>query len=143
MHCQKAAKDLRADRMPLYDEESCKNMKFEFVAGVPISEEQALREAAELGLHAIAYDNHQTEDSEVHFHEFNVNIWLISGEAAFATPDGEIYKAKSGCRLSAPAGWLHQELVSPTHRLVLGTNIPASEWTQPIDKTGPAVSAHN
>jgi len=118
-------------------------MKFEFFTGVPISEEQALSEAAEMGLHAIAYDHQQTEDSEVHFHEFNVNIWLISGEAAFATLDGEIYEAKSGCRLSAPAGWLHQELISPTHRVVLGTNIPASEWTQPIDKTEPAMLGHN
>ena len=55
-------------------------MNFEFVTGEPISEEPALKEAAEMGLHAIAYDPHQSEDSEVHFHEFNVNIWEIYNE---------------------------------------------------------------
>ena len=96
-------------------------MEFEFTRGDPIIEQEALAEAEKMGLHAVAYDTEHTEDTEVHWHEFNVNIWLISGEANFATPDGTVYEAKPGCRLTAPAGWLHQELVSSTHRLVVGT----------------------
>ena len=114
-------------------------MEFEFTQGDPITEQEALAEAEKMGLHAVAYDTEHTEDTEVHWHEFNVNIWLISGEANFATPDGTVYEAKPGCRLTAPAGWLHQELVSSTHRLVVGTNIPAAEWNQPINK--PAITA--
>lgn len=109
-------------------------MEFTFTQGDPLTEEEALVEAEKMGLHALAIDIESSEDNELHWHEFAAAIWLISGEANLATEDGTVYEAKPGCRLTAPAGWLHRELSSPTHRLVLGTDIPVERWTQPVDK---------
>ena len=39
-----------------------------------------------------------------------------------------------GCRLEAPAGWLHRNLAGPPYRVVLGTNLPGDQWTAPINK---------
>ena len=110
------------------------SMEFEFVQGDPITEEEAFAEAKKLGLHAFAFDTDTQHDTDLHWHEFSATIWLVSGEANLATEDGAVYHATPGCRLSAPAGWLHQELVSPAHRLVIGTDIPVESWSQPIDK---------
>ena len=116
-------------------------MEFKFTQGEPISEEEALAEAEKLGLHAFTLDTETSTDTDLHWHEFAVNLWLVSGEAHLETADGTKYHAKPGCRLSAPAGWLHRELVSPIHKLVIGTDIPVSEWTQPIDKPAADLSA--
>ncbi|MBM35770.1 MAG: hypothetical protein VX963_06705 [Actinomycetota bacterium] len=115
-------------------------MEFEFTQGEPITEQEALSEAQNMGLHAFAFDTEVSEDSELHWHEFNATIWLVAGEASFATEDGTVFHAKPGCRLSAPAGWLHQELVSPSHRLVIGTDIATENWTQPVDKPAAELS---
>ena len=115
-------------------------MEFEFVQGEPISEEEALAEAKKLGLHAFAFDTETAADTDLHWHEFSATIWLVSGEANLATEDGTVYHATPGCRLSAPAGWLHQELVSPAHRLVIGTDIPVERWSQPVDKPAAELS---
>ena len=109
-------------------------MEFEFVQGAPISEQEALSAAKMLGLLAFAFDTETAADTDLHWHEFSATIWLVSGEANLATEDGTVYHATPGCRLSAPAGWLHQELVSPAHRLVIGTDIPVDRWSQPVDK---------
>ena len=116
-------------------------MKFEFTNGDPITEEEAIAEAAAMGLHIEAFDSDRAEDTELHWHDFEVNVWLISGEASYATADGTVYEAKPGCRLKAPAGWVHQELMSPTHRMVTGTNIPRAEWTEPVKKPVVELSA--
>ena len=115
-------------------------MEFEFVQGDPITEEEAFAEAKKLGLHAFAFDTDTQHDTDLHWHEFSATIWLVSGEANVATEDGTVYHATPGCRLSAPAGWLHKELVSPTHRLVIGTDIPVESWSQPIDKPATELS---
>jgi hypothetical protein len=39
-----------------------------------------------------------------------------------------------GCRLQAPAGWLHRSLAGIRTRLVIGTNLPGEAWTSPINK---------
>ena len=39
-----------------------------------------------------------------------------------------------GCRLDAPAGFLHRNLAGPPVRVVLATNLPYEQWTMPIDK---------
>ena len=115
-------------------------MEFTFTQGDPITEEEALAEAQKMGLHAFAFDTEVEEDSELHWHEFKAAIWLISGEANLATEDGTVYEAKPGCRLTAPAGWLHRELTSQTHRLVIGTDIPSQDWTQPVNRPAAELS---
>ena len=115
-------------------------MEFEFVQGDPITEEEAFAEAKKLGLHAFAFDTDTQHDTDLHWHEISATIWLVSGEANVATEDGTVYHATPGCRLRAPAGWLHKELVSPTHRLVIGTDIPVESWSQPIDKPATELS---
>ena len=115
-------------------------MEFEFKQGDPITEQEAFTQAEKLGLHAFAFDTETPRNTDLHWHAFSATIWLVAGEANLATEDGTVYHATPGCRISAPAGWLHQELVSPAHRLVLGTDIPVESWSQPIDKPAAELS---
>ena len=109
-------------------------MEFTFTQGDPLTEEEALAEAEKMGLHALAIDIESSEDNELHWHEFGATLWLIEGAASLADEHGTIYEAKPGCRITAPAGWLHRALASPTHRLVVGADIPFEDWTAPLNK---------
>ncbi|MGZ6788947.1 MAG: hypothetical protein ACXVGQ_03305 [Mycobacteriaceae bacterium] len=108
-------------------------MQYCFAQGQPIREHDALAIAAELGFHALAYD-YTPEDESLHWHEFDSVSWVISGTGAFADADGNVTEVQPGCRLDAPAGWLHRDLAGPTRRIVRCTNIPGNEWTTPINK---------
>jgi len=109
-------------------------MDFEFTTSEPVTEDEALLEAGKMGLHALAINLEIPEDEELHWHEFGATLWLIEGEASLADEHGTIYEAKPGCRITAPAGWLHRALASPTHRLVIGADIPFEDWTAPLNK---------
>ena len=52
-------------------------MEFKFTQGEPISEEEALAEAKKLGLHAFTLDTETSTDTDLHWHEFEVNLWLV------------------------------------------------------------------
>lgn len=109
-------------------------MHYEFKQGPPISEQDALAEAAGLGFHSLAYDLVTPEDEPLHWHEFDAVTWVISGTGAFADSDGKVTQTLPGCRVEAPAGWLHRNLAGPTQRVVVCTNLPGDQWTPPIDK---------
>ncbi len=105
-----------------------------FETGTPITEDEALAHIAELGFHALAYDEEILEDEPLHWHEFDSVVFVISGTGSFADEHGVVTETAPGCRLQAPAGWLHRNLASPFNRLVLGTNLPGDQWTAPINK---------
>jgi len=108
-------------------------MKYEFTTAAPMPEAEALAKAEEMGLHPLAFDVDLSEDEELHWHEFAAVVWVISGEG-FSGEDGVIVDVRPGCRLRAPAGWLHRNLAGPAYRVVLGSDLPGDQWTTPINK---------
>lgn len=109
-------------------------MDYRFTQGPPISEADALAEVADLGLHGLAFDLVVAEDEPLHWHEFDSVSVVVSGTGAFIDGDGNVTQVAPGCRLEAPAGWLHANLAGPPVRLVLGTSLPGEQWIAPIDK---------
>jgi hypothetical protein len=109
-------------------------VEYDFRIDSPITEEQALNEVAELGFYGVAFDQDLAEDEPLHWHEFDSVSWVISGTGRFADEHGNVTDVAPGCRLEAPAGWLHRNLGGPSYRVVLGTNMPVEQWTAPINK---------
>lgn len=117
-------------------------MDYCFTLGPPISEDDALALVADLGYHALAFDLANDEDEPLHWHEFDSVSWVIEGTGAFSDADGNVTQVSPGCRLDAPAGWLHRNLAGPPVRVVLGTSLPGEQWTSPIDKDPADRPAH-
>ena len=63
--------------------------------------------------------------SFVHFKSYTLPV---------ASEHGKVTDVGPGCRLEAPAGWLHRNLAGPPYRIVLGTNLPGDQWTRPVNK---------
>ena len=99
-----------------------------------MTEEDALGQAADMGFHSMAFDLVVDEDEPLHWHEFNAVTWVIDGTGAFRDADGKVTKVSPGCRLDAPAGFLHSNLAGPPLRVVLATDLPGEQWSTPIDK---------
>lgn len=109
-------------------------MDYEFRVDPPISEEAALAEVAEMGFHGLAFDDHHDTDEGLHWHEFDSIAFVISGTGSFSNAAGEVTHIQPGCRLTAPAGWLHQSLAGTATRVVLGTSVSGDQWSHPINK---------
>jgi hypothetical protein len=109
-------------------------MDYEFTTGAPINEQQALEQVAAMGFHGLAFDDVHEEDETLHWHEFEAVAWVISGTGAFADEYGNVTLVEPGCRLRAPAGWLHRSLAGTQTRVVVGTNLLGEVWTSPINK---------
>jgi len=109
-------------------------MEYEFTTGAPITEREALEQVAAMGLHGLAFDDVHEEDEPLHWHEFAGVTWVISGTGSFADEHGNVTQVQPGCRLRAPAGWLHRTLAGTRTRVVIGTNLPGEVWTSPINK---------
>lgn len=109
-------------------------MEYSFTQGPPISEADALAEGVSLGFHVLAFDQVTPEDEPLHWHEFDSVSWVIEGFGSFADEHGTVTQVAPGCRVEAPAGWLHRNLAGPPVRLVISTNLPGERWTAPIDK---------
>ena len=109
-------------------------MAYEFTTGEPITEGEALEQVAAMGLHGLAFDDAHDQDEDLHWHEFAAVTWVISGTGAFADEHGDVTQVQPGCRLRAPAGWLHRTLAGTRTRLVIGTDLPGETWTHPINK---------
>ncbi len=108
-------------------------MEYRFSQDPPITEDAALALAAEMGFHAFAYDVVDV-DEPLHWHEFDSVTWLIDGTGAFADEHGNVTTVVPGCRVQAPAGWLHRALAGGHGRVVVSTSLPGDQWTSPINK---------
>jgi hypothetical protein len=117
-------------------------VEYSFTQGAPITEAEAMAEGERLGLHVLAFDQITPQDEVLHWHEFDAVTWVIEGTGSFADGDGAVTQIQPGCRLEAPAGWLHRNLAGPPVRLVLATNLPGHQWTAPIDKDPADRPAH-
>jgi hypothetical protein len=109
-------------------------MDYEFTIGDPITEADALEQVAAMGLHGLAFDDDHDRDELLHWHEFESVVWVISGTGSFADEHGQVTRVEPGCRLQAPAGWLHRTLAGTATRVVIGTDLPGEAWTMPINK---------
>ena len=109
-------------------------MDYQFATGPPITEQEALDQVEAMGFRGFAFDDVHEEDEALHWHEFDSVVWVISGSGAFADERGTVTQVEPGCRLRAPAGWLHRSLAGTRTRLVVGTNLPREVWTSPINK---------
>jgi len=109
-------------------------MEYEFTIGTPITEAEALEQVAAMGFHGLAFDDVHDEDETLHWHEFDAVTWVISGTGSFADEHGTVTRVQPGCRLRAPAGWLHRSLAGTHTRVVLGASLPGEAWTAPINK---------
>jgi len=76
-------------------------MKYEFTTGTPITEQEALKQVAALGLHGLAFDDVHEEDETLHWHEFAAVTWVISGTGSFADEHGNVTHTGPGCRVQA------------------------------------------
>ena len=101
-------------------------MEYEFRQDDPISEEDALAQGAALGLYCLAFDLVVDEDEPLHWHEFEAATWAISGTGAFADEHGNVTEIAPGCRLQAPAGWLHRNPAGPRSGWSSAPTSPAS-----------------
>jgi uncharacterized cupin superfamily protein len=117
-------------------------VEYQFTQGQPITEAAAVAEGTAMGLHVLAFDQTTPHDEVLHWHEFDSVTWVIEGTGAFADADGVVTQVQPGCRLQAPAGWLHRNLAGPQVRLVLATNLPGDQWSAPIDKDPSDRPAH-
>jgi hypothetical protein len=109
-------------------------MEYEFTTGASITEQEALEQVAAMEFHGLAFDDVQEQDEILHWHAFDLVAWVISGTGAFADEHGNVTQTGPGCRAQAPAGWLHRTLAGTHQRIVIGTNLPAEVWTNPINK---------
>lgn len=109
-------------------------MEYKLTEGAPVTEADALQQAADMGFHALAFDLVVEKDEALHWHEFDSVTWVIQGTGAAVKGDNQKVELKPGCRIEAPAGFLHRGLAGPPLRVVLATNLPYREWTMPIDK---------
>jgi mannose-6-phosphate isomerase-like protein (cupin superfamily) len=109
-------------------------MDYRFEILAPITEQEALAQVAEMGFHGLAFDQDLKEDESLHWHEFDSVSFVIAGTGRFADEQGHVTEVGPGCRLQAPAGWLHRSLAGPPYRVVIGTNLPGSQWTAPLNK---------
>jgi hypothetical protein len=110
------------------------SMEYEFTIGMPITESEALKQVAAMGFHGLAFDDSHDEDEMLHWHEFAAVTWVISGSGSVENEDGKVLDLGPGCRLQAPAGYLHRALAGTNARLVIGTDLPAEKWTSPLNK---------
>ena len=109
-------------------------MEYEITTVTPITEEEALESVAAMGFHGLAFDDIQDQDETLHWHEFDAVTWVVSGTGRIADEHGNVTELQPGCRLQAPAGFLHRTLAGTNVRLVVGTNLPGEVWTSPLNK---------
>ena len=109
-------------------------MEYLFEMGTPITEEDALAELAELGLHSLAFDLDLHEDEPLHWHEFDSVSYVISGSGSFANEHGNVTEVGPGCRWRLrPAGCTATWPVLRTE-WSSGPTSPGERWTAPINK---------
>jgi hypothetical protein len=117
-------------------------MEYQFTQADPITEQEALDQVEAMGLTGLAFDDVQDEDESLHWHEFESVAFVISGGGSFADEHGNVTQTQPGCRVQAPAGWLHRTLGGTSARIVIGTNLPYAKWTMPINKDPSDRPAH-
>lgn len=106
----------------------------EITAGAIASEEEALAEVAAMGWNAFASDVTIQNDEELHWHDFESVVFIVSGKLRIADEHGVVSVYERGSRIRSGERILHRELVGDGYRAVFGFKIKPSEFTQPLNK---------
>jgi uncharacterized RmlC-like cupin family protein len=107
-------------------------MRFTLTEGHFDAREEAFAEIASRGWPALELDV-PAEGNELHWHDFDSVIFVLSGSPRVAFADGSEMECGAGARIEAPARVVHRELSSP-YRAVMGFSIDPTEMTRPINK---------
>lgn len=106
----------------------------EITEGCFTAEAEAFAEIEAMGWNALARDVVIPADEELHWHDFDAVVFIVSGKLRAADENGAITEAGPGSRIRTGAGFLHRELAGAAYRAVFGFKIKLSEFTQPINK---------
>lgn len=106
----------------------------EITAGHFTTEAEAFAEIEAMGWNALARDVVISEDEELHWHDFEAVVFIVSGMLRAADEEGVVAEAGPGTRIRTGAGFLHRELCGAAYRVVFGFKNKLSEFTQPINK---------
>lgn len=106
----------------------------EITEGCFAAEAEAFAEIESMGWNALARDVVIPADEELHWHDFEAVVFIVSGKLRAADENGAVIEAGPGSRIRSGAGFLHRELAGAAYRAVFGFKIKLSEFTQPINK---------
>ena len=79
-------------------------------------------------------DDATGEIEDLHWHDFDVVAYVLSGEASAELADGTIITVGPGTVVRLPAGTVHKDVPGDPYRRVLGFSIPPFEMTQPLNR---------
>ncbi len=100
-----------------------------------ISEAGALAAVEEMGFHGFgSADDATGQIEELHWHDFDVVAYILSGEASAELGDGTIITAGAGTVVRVPRGTVHKDVPGDPYRRVLGFSIPPAEMTEPFNR---------
>jgi len=97
------------------------------------SEEAALAAIADMGYFGVALDTvGATED--FHWHDFDVVLFVLSGEAAAEYDEGRVLNATPGTLAHLPAFVVHRDLPGTSYRGVFGFSTDPATWEGPVNR---------
>lgn len=110
--------------------------RFTYTEGHFSTEEEAIAEITERGWHAVALDVTGAEE-DYHWHDFDSQVFIVSGTAAAVCEDGTVEESTAGTRIDAPAGVVHRDVPGTTYRAVFGFSVDPAEMMDPVNKPLP------
>ena len=121
---------------------TCEPGANEITEGCFTAEAEAFAEVESMGWNALVRDIFIPADEELHWHDFEAVVFIVSGALRAADENGAIAEAGPGSRIRTGAGFLHRELAGAAYRAVFGFKIKLSEFTQPINKPPSMLREH-
>lgn len=100
--------------------------------GPELSEQQALAVLAENYPFTTVLDV-PAVDNEAHWHQFNAEFYILSGELVLTTADNQHHTCTAGTRVVVPTRIIHAER-SAGYRIALGTSVMPEEFGDPVDR---------
>ena len=99
-------------------------MGIEIRKGYCTSNEQAVKEITDLGLHLYETEAEEGFEDEIHWHPYDTHIFVIEGEYEHREPDAPAQLVGAGDYHFTPARALHSSLITKKVKVVFGTSLP-------------------
>lgn len=106
----------------------------EITEGHFTTEAEALAEVEAMGWHALARDVVIPKDEELHWHDFESVVFIVSGALRAADEDGLVTEVGPGSRVRASPRTVHREIGGSSYRAIFGFNVKPSEFSRPVNK---------
>jgi uncharacterized RmlC-like cupin family protein len=107
-------------------------MQCELTPNAFTTEAEAIAEIEARGWCAFAADM-PADTSELHFHDFDSVIYVVSGRPRLELEDGTPVQCGAGTRVELPRDLIHRE-ATEAYRAVFGISVALADLTQPINK---------